>query len=74
MADAGVDPGLAEFDAAAVDRLVARQIGEQRAVAAADVEHPRARRDHLGDQPQIVPQFVGGDLRRGPRPGLVQAQ
>ena len=34
--------------------LVARQIGEQRAVAAADVEHPRAGRDHVGDQAQVA--------------------
>ena len=30
--------------------LAGRQIVEQRAVAAADVEHARARRDHVGDQ------------------------
>ena len=61
---AGVDPGLAELDAARVDALLARQIGEQRAVAAADVEHPRARLDHVGDQPQVAAQLV----RRGRRP------
>ena len=38
--------------------FLARQIGEQRAVAAADVEHPRARLDHVGDQPQVAAQFV----------------
>ena len=57
---AGIDAGLAQLDAARIDALVARQIGEQRAVAAADVEHARARLDHVGDQPQVAPQPPGG--------------
>ena len=56
---AGIDAGLAQLDAARVDALLARQIGEQRAVAAADIEHPRARLDHVGDQPQVAPQLAG---------------
>jgi hypothetical protein len=49
---------LAQLDAARVHAFLARQIGEQRAVAAADVEHPRAGLDHVGDQPQVSAQFV----------------
>src|SRR5438477_480583 len=59
MAHAGIDARLAEFYAACIDPLYARQIGEQRAVAAADVEHPRAGLDHVGDQPKIAAQLIG---------------
>ena len=59
----------------AVDRLLPRQIGEQRAVSTADVEHPRARLDHLGDQVQIAPQLAGcGSGARRLSLGPVQAQ
>ena len=40
---AGVDAGLADLDAARVDPLEVQQLGEQRAVAAADVERARRR-------------------------------
>src|ERR1700680_4602713 len=39
--DTGVHTRLAQLHAAAVDLLVANEMGEQRAVAAADVEHAR---------------------------------
>ena len=41
---AGVHPGLAELDAAAVDAALLGKQPQQRAVAAADIEHARARR------------------------------
>src|SRR6266446_6708819 len=56
-------PGLAQFDAACVDPLYARQIGEQRAVAAADVENPRVGLDHVGDQAKIAAQLIGSGGR-----------
>ncbi len=62
MAHAGIHPGLTQFDAARVDRLHTRQIGEERAVAAADVENPRAGLDHVGDQSKIAAQVI---RRRG---------
>jgi len=40
MADTGVDTRLAEFDAASIDPFVPRQMCEQCAVSAADVENP----------------------------------
>ena len=55
---AGVDARLAQLHAAPSTALSRDEIGEQRAVAAADVEHPRAGLDHLGDQPQIAAQLV----------------
>ena len=58
LADAVVHALLAELDAARVDVLGARQIGEQRAVGAADVEHPGVRLDQLGDQAQVLAQTV----------------
>src|SRR6266851_409568 len=59
---AGVDARLRQLHAAAVDALVLRQIGEQLAVTAADIEHARARLDHLRDEPEIAAQAraVGG--------------
>src|ERR1700730_4921842 len=54
VADTGVAARLAELHAAAVDSLVANEMGEQRAVAAADIEHARAGLDHLRDELQIV--------------------
>ena len=50
---AGIHPGLAELDAAAVDAALLGQQAQQRAVAAADIEHARAGRHHLGDEQQI---------------------
>ncbi len=64
MPHAGIDAGLAQLDAAPVDAFLARQIGEQRPVAAADIEHPRSRLDHVGDQPQVAPQLAGAGRRR----------
>src|SRR5262249_17726384 len=49
----GIDAGLRELDAAPVDILGVGEIGQQRAVAAADIEHARARLDHVGEQLQI---------------------
>jgi hypothetical protein len=63
VTDTGVDTRLAQLDAAAVDALLPRQIGQQCPVAATDVEHTRPGFDHLGDQPQILAQ-----LSRGARP------
>src|SRR5262249_44819861 len=67
---AGIDAGLAQLDAARVDRLRARQIGKQRAVAAATIKDARARLDHSGDQPKVAPQLAGrrpgGNGRRYP--------
>ena len=48
-----VDAALRDLDAAAVDALVALQQLQQFAVAAADVEHARARRDEVGDDLQV---------------------
>ena len=56
--DAGIHPRLAELDAAAVDLLEMHEVVEQRAVAAADVEHPRAGLDHVGDELQVDPDAV----------------
>src|SRR3546814_546125 len=53
MRDAFVDAVHAELDAAAVDLLELREIREELAVAAADVEHPAVRLDHVGDQLQV---------------------
>ena len=50
---AGVDVLLGQFQSAAVHLLGRRQMFEQRAVAAADVEHPRAVWDHFGDSRQV---------------------
>src|SRR6185437_14524680 len=44
---------LAELDAAAVDVPPRGKQAEQRAVAAADIEHARAGRHHLGDEKQV---------------------
>src|SRR5581483_8228692 len=60
--DTGIDAGLAQFDAARVDRLLPRQIAQQRPVAAADIEHARARLDHRGDQLEVAAQLPA---RRG---------
>src|SRR5436190_1516211 len=56
---AGVDAGLPQLDTASVGALLARQISEQRPVAAADIEDPRTRLDHVGNQPQVAPQLAG---------------
>ena len=56
---AGIHPGLAQLDAAAVDTALLGQQTQQRAVAATDIEHPRARADHLGDQQQVDAARVG---------------
>src|SRR3546814_3709387 len=52
--DAFVDAVHAELDAAAVDLLELREIRQELAVAAADVEHPAVRLDHVGDQLQEI--------------------
>ena len=44
--------------------LVREQLLDQRAVAAADIEHARAGRDHLGDQPQIDPHVLRDEANR----------
>src|SRR6185312_12520212 len=50
---ASIDAGLTDLHPAAVDPLGMDEMVQQRTVAAADIEHPRLRRDHLGDQLQI---------------------
>ena len=50
---AGIHPRLAELDAASLHVALLRQQPEQRAVAAADIEHARARLHHLGDEQQV---------------------
>ena len=57
---AGVDALARQLDAAPVDGLGVGEQLQQRAVAAADVEHARARLHHLGDQ-----QVVDAMRRRG---------
>src|SRR5512132_3331935 len=61
-ADAGVDAVAGQLDAAPVDLLELHEVVEQRAVAAADVEHSRTRLDHVGDQLQV--DADGGGRRR----------
>ena len=62
---AGVHVLLRQFDAAPVDVLGRRQMFEQRAVAAADVEHARAVRNHFGDGREIGAQRrTDGFMRR----------
>ena len=53
--------GHVDLDAARVAALGAEQMVDQRAVAAADVQHARTRRDHLGDQPQIDAHVLGDE-------------
>ena len=53
-----------DLDAARVAALGAEQVLDQRAVSAADVQHARAWRDHLGDQPQIDPHVLGDEADR----------
>ena len=43
VGDAGIHAGLAELHAARIDLLEVHEIGQQRAVAAADVERARRR-------------------------------
>src|SRR6185437_156100 len=42
-----------ELHAACIDPLEVHEIGEQRAVAAADIERAAVRLDHVGDQLQV---------------------
>src|SRR5690606_36081309 len=42
-----------DLDTAPVDAALAHEQREQRPVAAADVEHPRPRLDHVGDEPVV---------------------
>jgi hypothetical protein len=51
VANARVDPRLAELHAPAVNILVPHEMGEQRPVATADVQHAGARVDHFRDEP-----------------------
>ena len=53
--------GHVDLDAARVAAFGARQMIDQHAVAAADVEHARAGRDHLGDQPEIDAHVLGDE-------------
>src|SRR5260370_24974281 len=62
MADAGIDPRLAEFHAPPVDLSGTRQVSEQLTVAAANIEDARAWRHHLGDEAQVA---ANVDRRRG---------
>ncbi len=57
VAHAGVHARLRQLHAAPVHVLLAGEIGQQFAVAAADVEHARARIDHLGGQSEIAAQL-----------------
>jgi hypothetical protein len=52
MPNAGIDAGLAELDAAAVDTQFVDEVFEKCAIAAADIEHAYARRDHLRNERQ----------------------
>ncbi len=51
---------LLDLDAASVDVLLAREQLEELAIAAADIEHARARLDHAGDQALVGPDRVRG--------------
>jgi hypothetical protein len=42
-----------DLDAASIAPLGPRQVTDQRPITAANVEHTRTRRNHLGNQPQI---------------------
>src|SRR4029077_10960312 len=64
---AGVDAGLAQFHAARVDLLEVHQIGQERAVAAADIERARGRVDHIGDELQIDANGGGHGTSFSPR-------
>jgi len=44
---------LAQLDAAAVDAALLGENAQQHAVAAADIEHTRAWRHHLGDEQKV---------------------
>ena len=53
-----------DLDAAGVAVLGPEQMVDQRAVAAPDVEHPSARRDHAGDHCQIDAHVLGEETNR----------
>src|SRR5215510_13129663 len=59
----GVDAFAAHLDAAAIDVLGVGEQLQERAVAAADVEHARAGLDHFRDQQMVDP--VGAGLAGG---------
>ena len=67
LGDAFVDALARQLDAAAVDAAPLAEQAQQFAVAAADVEHARARRHHVGDQQQIDARAArrAGGLRHG---------
>src|SRR5665213_3773265 len=65
MPHAGIDAFLTELHAAPVDILVMDEMGEQLAVAAADIEDARSRIDHAGDEAQILANVVRRRCRRG---------
>ena len=55
---AGIHILLRQFDAAPVHVLGAHQMFQQRAVAAADIQHARAGRDHFGDGGKVGAQLA----------------
>src|SRR5260221_13413986 len=62
MGDAGVDAGLAQFDAATIDLLEMPQIIQEDTIAAADIEDPAAGFHHIGDQLQIDADALGSTM------------
>jgi len=64
---------LAEFDTAAIDTLVPTQMVEQGAIAATDIQHTAAVRDHFRNQFQIAARqgahgsALGAHFRARPR-------
>ena len=55
---AGVEGLRGDLDALALAAPVADELLEQRAVAAAEVQHPRSGRDHVGDDAEIEPHQI----------------
>lgn len=53
VGDAGVHAGLAELHAARIHALAIHEMGQQRTVAAADIERTRAGLHHVGDELQV---------------------
>ena len=53
LAYAGVDAGVADLQAAAIDPFEVDQVVEQRSVAAAHIKHTAFRSHHVGDDLQV---------------------
>ncbi len=66
--DAGVDSNLAQFNAARIDRFCPRQILNQLALTAPDIQHPRRRGHHLGNAQQFLAKLNHGRHALAARP------